>query len=140
MNRVRILAGRVVLTKVGGNPLVFPKEYIIVYDPSGRSLDKCSFFVGPADFTDEPINRKTKFDVGWYGGDYELRRAIVDVPDEGWHPIAEVDEILYFRPGEHEGDWVHRYSEPQPLYRSRRWHMIVLPGDCRITRRGFEAP
>jgi hypothetical protein len=141
VRRVRILAGHIELdTDDSRNTIVFPRDYVLVFDPSGRSLDKCCLFVGPARFTDDRPRNFSTFDRKWFGDDYDLRIAVVDVPDENWQPCGRVTEMVYFRPGEYEGDWKHPFSEPQPLFKSGKWHMLVLPEDCILTWRGLESP
>ena len=119
---------------------MLPKDHVLVFDPSGRSLDKCTIAVGPARFTEKPISNFSKFDLGWYGEDYERRLAHVDVPEDHWHSFDRVDEITYFRYGKHEGDFTHPFSEPQALLKSGRWYMLALSSDCVITGRGIEKP
>jgi len=138
--RVKILGDDVALSIVDREPLVFPKDHVLIFDPSGRSIGKCCLVIGPARFTNDPISNFSKFDRGWYGDDYERRLAFVDVPEDHWHSFDRVDEITYFRYGELEGDFTHPFREPQQLLKSRKWHMLVLSSDCRITRRGIEEP
>ncbi len=140
MRRVRIIGGDVELDLETKDTIVFPSDYVLVVDPSGLTLDKCSVFIGPARFTDERANRVSRFDRDWYGDNYALRIAIVDVPEENWQPCGRVTEMTYFRPGKLQDDWRHPFSEPQPLFKSGKWHMLVMPEDCVITGRGLEKP
>lgn len=121
-------------------PIVLPPEYGLIHDPSGQMLDKCSLFVGPIEATDEPVSEIPPEAVEYFGNDYEVRKAFVDIPEEGWNLEARVVEIVYFRPGKLEDDWKHKFGAPQDLYRSGDWHLLRFPEDCKLTHRGIEKP
>jgi hypothetical protein len=120
--------------------LVLPKGYGMVHDPSGRFLDKCSLFFGPVVVTQERIGKVPKSAVEYFGEGYDAKKARIDVPAGKWKSVGVVTEIIYYRPGEYEGDWKHEFSEPQHLEQNGRWYRMKLPRGCRITWRGIERP
>jgi hypothetical protein len=122
------------------DPLVLPKGYGVCVDDSGEFLEECSLFLGPIEVTRERIDEVPDDARYWFGSDYEVRRAFVDVPSGKWKPVGQVAEILYYRPGEHDGDWKHEFYRPVPLFQNRDWYKLKLPRDCKITHRGIERP
>jgi hypothetical protein len=120
--------------------LVLPTGYGMVHDVSGRFLDKCSLFFGPVKCTQQRIEKLPKSARDYFGDDYDARKARIDVPGGKWKSVGRVKEIIYYRPGEYEGDWRHEFSEDAPLEQNGRWYRLRLPRDCRITWRGIERP
>jgi len=137
---ILVKGGNVDLLLDSGHTLVLPSSYGLIHDTDGRHLDKCSLFIGPTTFTDEAVSRIDDDARAYFGSDYEPRRAVIDVPEGKWDLYGHVAEIIYYRPGRLEGDWVHPFSTPQPLYEQAGWFWLRLPDDCRLTHRGIEQP
>ncbi len=138
---VLVKAGEIDLYLANGNTMVLPPGYGMVHDTDGAILDKCSLFFGPIDATDERPSGEIPSDArDYFGGEYELRIARVDVPEGKWNLVGHVSEIVYYRPGRHEGDWHHVFERPQELYEQARWLWLRFPDDCRVTYRGIEKP
>jgi len=143
-----VLGGEIDLDTVDsrgrGNPIVIPSGYGLVFDPSGRSLDRSSLYVGPIVTTDERVEKLPPFAKDWFGSDYEARKAHVDIPSSGWDSHAHVVAITYFRPGGdrrgYSDDWFHEFSRPVSLFKQGRWYRMDLGRGCKITWRGIERP
>jgi hypothetical protein len=138
--RLVVLGGRVDLVLSGGRTFVLPADYGMVIDPSGRSLGKCRLWLTRVHATGERIEKLTDYEQDWFGSDYDARRAIVDLPRDGWELRSHVAEIVYFRSGQYEDDWRHAFEEPQPLYESRGSWLLDLPSDCVVNWRGIVRP
>jgi hypothetical protein len=137
---ILVRGGHVDLTLTSGKTIVTPKGYGLIQDVSGDWLDKCSLFIGPV-----RVSRKCADEIpndarDWFGPDYVVRLAMIDVPDGKWNLSGHVKEIVYYRPGKLEGDWHHEFSKPQPLFTQKSWYQIELPDDCKVTWRGIERP
>lgn len=120
--------------------IVLPTGYGMIHDPSGRSLDKCSLFFGPIHVTQERIGKLPPEASRYFGSDYDARKARIDVPAGKWKSVGRVKEIIYYRPGEFEGDWRHEFKEPVTLEVQGRWYRLKLPDNCEITWRGIVRP
>ena len=128
------------LQKRFGNPMGLPRGYGMCFDPSGAQLCKCSLFFGPIAITESPAKIEDTFARGWFGSDYEPRKATIDVPERRWKPVGAIREILYYRVGAHEGDWKHEFAKPVPLLQQGRWWKLELPRGCKVSPRGLEYP
>ena len=122
------------------DPFVLPKGYGWLVDTDGEYLDSCSLFIGPIEVTRKRVEEVPDEVRFWFGSDYEVRRAFVDVPGGKWKSVGAVKEIVYYRPGAHAGDWKHEFYRPVPLLQNRDWYKLRLPDGCRITHRGIERP
>lgn len=142
---IGVKGGRVDLVMDNGRTLVLPSDYGMLHDATGASLDKCSLFFAPVVVTGEPVTEIDPETRKWFGEDYELRAASVDLPAHGWELQGHVASIVYFRPGEFEDDWRHDFSEPQPLRSAdnadgARCYWLEMPADCVLTWKGIESP
>lgn len=135
-----VLGGEVELDLIDGNTIVTPRGYGLCFDPSGKELHRCSVFIGPIVTSNEKVESLPDWAEKWFGSDYQGRKARVDIPEKGWKSVGQAEDILYFRPGEHAADWLHKFSKPVPISKSGRWYRMKLPKDCRITWRGIERP
>jgi len=120
--------------------LVLPSGYGICFDPDGRQLDGCSLFLGPVRVSREPADCIPDFARDWFGSDYEPRKAAIDVPGGQWKSIGRAREIVYYRPGKYEHDWVHEFEKPVAIYKQGSWYWLKFPSDCEINWRGIVRP
>jgi hypothetical protein len=124
--------------------LVLPSGYGIAFDPDGRQLDGCSLFLGPVMIERASarggVDCIPEFARDWFGSGYEPRKAVIDVPDGRWKSIGRAREIIYYRPGKYESDWVHEFEKPVALFKQADWYWLKFPTTCRVTWRGIESP
>jgi len=137
---VIVKAGEIDLDLDNGNTVVLPSGYGMVHDTTGEYLDKCSLFFGPIETTHRTPSEVPSDAREYFGNDYVVRIALIDVPEGKWKLVGHATEITYYRPGEHEGDWHHAFESPQPLFEHGGWLRVELPGDCEVTYRGIVRP
>jgi hypothetical protein len=137
---IYIKAGEVDLYMDDGNTIVFPSDYGMAHDVSGRSLDECSLFFGPVRVTQRRVDPIPEKASQYFGDDYDAKIAVIDVPTQEWNLVGHVEEIVYFRPGKYEEVWRHEFDPPQPLFKSGDWFQMQLPDDCVLTWKGIERP
>lgn len=135
-----VLGGEVDLYTTDEHTIAMPKGYGLVWDDDGKSLGKCSLFLGPIHTTNEEVENISPLARKWFGDEYVARKATIDVPDGPWDPVGRVREIVYFRPGEYADDWRHEFKPPVKLLKQGRWYRLKLPKDCSVTYRGIERP
>ncbi len=126
-----------------------PKNYAALHDPAGQSWPKCSVLIAPFRRGSTKVNNE---EAEKYFG-YAPRGGPIHLPARDlrtWREIGDVQEIDYWRPGEHKGDWWHPFREggwlfgnggPLPvLHRLGRVMRLELGPGCKLSWRGFEIP
>jgi len=137
---ILIKGGEVDLVDVKGNTIVLPSGYGLCHDESGKKLPRCSLFIGPVLVSKERVEKLPPDAARYFGDDYEGLKARIDIPSGQWKSVAEIREIVYFRPGEFADDWQHEFKPPVPLLKQGRWYQLKLPSGCKVTWRGIEKP
>jgi hypothetical protein len=124
-----------------------PKSYAMLHDPSGEFWPPCSVLVAP--FQRERGTLEDPDAQKYFG--YVPREGVIHPPSrnlKNWHFVGDVDEIDYWRPGDHKGAWWHPFSEggwlfkpaKPTLYKLARMYRLELGHGCTLNHRGFVSP
>lgn len=121
--------------RVEGRTVRAPAGYALLYGspiPSGTALWMA--------FDRTPVDVRPSSDAKKYVGPEVSVRRGVQLPDmdlKTWSPIGEVDDVLYYRRGTHQGDYVHPFGGKMLWVFSRRKPMLYRQGAImRVELRG----
>lgn len=122
-----------------------PVKYGIIHDPEGVVYSRCDIYFGPYRATRQKAELTRKA-AAYFGGNYDGKKASVNVPDSGWKSVGQVVQIFYRRPGKYEGNYFHPWFKhakkktPLTLSKSGSFYLLALPDGCIVNDRGFVYP
>lgn len=126
--------------------LLVPPTHIIVHDPIDEVLRSCDFYIVPFKFDHTGVSHSDaemrRLAEKYYGTLDDLCEVGVEIPEEGWEFLTDVQYIRYRREGFLADDYQHKYAFPQPLYYNEGFdaYRLASPDSCVANHRGFVHP